>query len=73
MAARPGVDVVVSRLPHCDFCLYHDQITRPARYDFRTKRGPWANGCIAHYELYRAHADLGTGHGQRLMLPHELP
>ncbi len=58
----------VPRLPFCDFCWTEDRIQRPARYDFRTRLRPWANGCIHHYELHRASSVLGTGHGQLLVV-----
>lgn len=71
--ARTGVDVVVEKLPDCDYCKHEDSIKRPARYDFRTTRGSWANGCIVHFERHRASEVLGVGCGQRLLLPHETP
>ncbi len=44
----------------CDFC------EKPALYDFKTKMGPWANGCKDHYRRYRAFKELGVGKGQSL-------
>ena len=61
----------VSELPLCDFCKQSSSPhanTRKAKYDFRTVHGPWANGCEIHYRTHRAHTELGTGHGQRLVL-----
>jgi hypothetical protein len=53
----------VSVLPKCDFCPL------TASFDFKTWLGPWANGCTAHWQMYRAFPDLGTGKGQRLVVP----
>jgi hypothetical protein len=50
----------VSRMPKCDFCPY------PARYDFRTPLGPWANACRDHFVAYGG--ELGLGKGQKLVL-----
>lgn len=63
---------VVAKLPTCDFCQ-EEGIERPARYDFRTRYGPWANGCAQHYEQHRAHESLGEGQGQYLMRGNEMP
>lgn len=56
----------VGILPSCDF-----DCDREARYDFKTKAGPWANGCSVHWQIHRAYKDLGTGKGQFLLLPGE--
>jgi hypothetical protein len=60
----------VERLPDCDFCK-EEGVKRPARYDFRTRRGSWANGCVRHFEQHAATRVLGEGNGQRLLLPGE--
>jgi hypothetical protein len=60
----------VQRLPDCDFCK-EEGVKRPARYDFRTRRGPWANGCERHFKEQAATHVLGEGAGQRLLLPGE--
>lgn len=60
----------VTTMPKCDFCK-QSGVTREAKYDFRTQWGPWANGCEIHYLNNRAHTELGTGHGQRLVLGEE--
>ena len=60
----------VERLPDCDFCK-EEGIKRPARYDFRTSFGSWANGCARHFEKQAATPELGEGNGQRLLLPGE--
>src|SRR6478735_4259544 len=39
-----------------------------ARYDFKTKQGPWANGCTDHYFQHRLYGELGMGKGQRLQM-----
>lgn len=58
---EPGVVVAVKSLPSCDFC------PERAHFDFATKMGPWANGCVSHYYEFRAASSLGTGKGQRLV------
>lgn len=62
------VQAEVVNLPNCDFP--HFQPT-PARYDFKTKQGPWANGCRKHWEAHRFYPDLGTGKGQYLITTKE--
>lgn len=57
-----GTQVTVTKLPKCNFC------DRDAEYDFRTYRGPWANGCEFHWKEWRATDQLGTGHGQKLVV-----
>lgn len=57
-----GEQVIVSTLPTCDFC---DNL---ARYDFKTRMGPWANGCPEHWRANRLYPTLGTGKGQKLIL-----
>ena len=64
-----GKFAVVECLPSCDFCT----TAIVARYDFKTKMGPWANGCFMHWEQFRANDSLGTGLGQRLILSGETP
>lgn len=64
----------VDHLPDCNFseidnetpCSNADCL---AEYDFKTQQGPWANGCKAHYLKYRLYSELGTGMGQRLVIP----
>lgn len=60
-------EVTVDKLPHCDFCA-RDGNEFPAKYDFKTRMGPWANGCEGHWVYYRAFPALGTGKGQKLVL-----
>jgi len=48
----------VAVLPKCDFCA------QTAAYDGKTRMGPWAYMCEAHYVQHGV--GLGTGRGQRL-------
>jgi hypothetical protein len=59
--------VFISAPKPCDFCKTAG-VKRDAKYDFRTSWGPWANGCEMHYRTNRAHTELGTGHGQLLVV-----
>lgn len=68
-----ATETTVSELPRCDFAPTsawpnYGPCEGPARYDFKTKGGPWANGCERHYRAYRAFRELGTGKGQRLVV-----
>ena len=59
-----GKQVEVAELPKCDFC------DEKARYDGKTRTGPWAYMCPTHW---RAHGmKLGTGWGQQLISRAEL-
>jgi transposase-like protein len=71
MPERTGTHVRVLHLPNCYFCGAEEGVKRPARYDFRTRQGPWANGCQRHFEREAATRVLGEGDGQRLLLPGE--
>ena len=53
-------EVKVEVLPKCDFC------DSQAAYDGKTKMGPWANMCEAHFKV--SGIGLGLGRGQRLIL-----
>ena len=59
----------VTRIPDCDIHKY-DMNTPgvPAKYDAKTKRGPWANMCQPCWVLNAASPTLGTGVGQELVL-----
>jgi hypothetical protein len=57
-----GTTATLSVLPRCWWC------PNTAAYDFRTKQGPWAYGCIDHYQEHRMHGELGVGRGQLLLL-----
>lgn len=64
--AKNGTVAYVSKLPQCDL---HAAMGAPgveAKYDFKMKQGPWANGCEACWKDNRAFADLGLGKGQKL-------
>lgn len=58
--------VYVTTLPDCDFCRHPALESKPAKYDFRTSDGRWANGCEEHYLVFRMYDTLGTGKGQEL-------
>lgn len=47
----------------CDMCE-----DRPAKYDAKTKHGPWAYMCAMCWRVHRMYSTLGTGMGQRLVL-----
>lgn len=53
----------IAEARRCDFDCDNE-----AGYDFRTAGGPWANGCEDHWLIHRASEQLGTGHGQRLIV-----
>jgi len=60
--------VVVSTLPQCNFC------EKPARYDSPVivfGGTAWAFTCPQHWRAKRVSTQLGTGYGQRLVLPSE--
>ncbi len=62
--------VKVGSLPKCDVCVHHER--RPeaeakvAKYDGKTKMGPWAYMCDSHFRRYGI--GLGLGRGQALIL-----
>lgn len=58
------VEAEVSKLPDCDICKYDDGVTTTAAYDGKTKQGPWAFMCEAHFNSHGV--GLGTGTGQLL-------
>lgn len=58
-----ATSVTVRSLPACAVC------GQTARYDARTKQGPWAYLCEGHYRAFGI--GLGPGRGQRLVLPGE--
>lgn len=59
--------VTINSLPLCNFCQ-QEGTEQKAEYDFKTRMGPWANGCKRHWKQYRAYESLGTGMGQQLIL-----
>lgn len=52
--------IQVASIPACNFC----GDGTPGPYDFKTRMGPWANGCEEHWQQTRAFTTLGTGKGQ---------
>ncbi len=50
----------------CDFCRLEAGISREARFDAKTNRGPWANMCYPHW-TQNSQRILGTGYGQMLV------
>lgn len=63
-----SIAVMVSKLPPCDFCKEKGLDTL-AHYDAKTIFGPWANLCLPHF--IDLGYGLGTGLGQKLILPKE--
>jgi hypothetical protein len=57
-----GEEVIVNVLPQCQF-----NCEEKAVYDTRTKIGPWAFVCEAHWKEHGV-GRLGTGFGQRLVV-----
>lgn len=62
-----GTEVEVSKFPPCDIHIaYKNRRDVEARYDGKTKQGPWAYMCE---ECFLKHGTgLGTGKGQRLIV-----
>ena len=56
----------VVALPNCDICHFEDDTTTTAHFDGKTRRGPWAFMCGAHF--VSDGVGLGTGYGQRLIV-----
>ena len=69
--AIPGYSVVVDEPRYCNFCkVIHEQIiglvgTTVAKYDGKTKMGPWADMCQEHFDEFGV--GLGLGRGQKLI------
>ena len=59
-------EVQMTELPDCDF--HEPGADVKAVVDGRTKVGPWAYMCEAHWASEGV-ATLGTGHGQRIKVP----
>jgi hypothetical protein len=55
--------VLTANEKKCDFC--HTM----AKYDGKTKQGPWAFMCNQHFKIHGV--GLGEGKGQQLMLQEE--
>lgn len=58
-----NTETVVRQFPKCDFC------SEKAKYDARTRMGPWAYLCEKHFKEYGV--GLGLGRGQMLILKKE--
>jgi hypothetical protein len=56
----------VTALPECDLCRGRG-VTRQAEYDAKTWLGPWAFMCADDWATYSS-GQLGTGHGQQLVV-----
>ena len=54
---------ISSTITVCDFC-YQERKRTEAVIDGKTKLGPWANMCEAHFKKYGV--GLGLGKGQTL-------
>ena len=65
---KRGEEVVVAKLPLCDFCKSAGK-ARDARYDAVVYGAGWAYMCQSHYEIHGI--GLGTGVGQKLVLEGE--
>lgn len=63
--------VTVSFLPDCDIHKRHGMVGVPARYDGKTKDGPWAYMCPPCFQDHGI--GLGTGRGQLLVLATDNP
>ena len=66
-----SLTVKMAKRPLCDFCRHGKKLSDDglAQYDAKTKDGPWAYMCRAHYGTYGF--KLGTGWGQRILLEGE--
>lgn len=58
--------VIMQQLPDCDFCV---TTKAQAKYDGKTKFGPWGYMCQEHF--YSIGIGLGLGKGQELVLAEE--
>ena len=66
MTGNGSTTAVVVEIPTCDICK-----KRKARYDARSKFGPWGYMCEFCWYDNRATHELGTGNGQILVLQNE--
>jgi hypothetical protein len=60
MKVSSGTQVLVAKLPKCDFC---DQL---AKYDAASRQGLWGYFCPVHFHQY-TDGVLGRGRGQELI------
>ena len=56
---------IKSYLRMCDFCEQEGKFNVIAKYDGKTKLGPWASMCFLHFGQYGI--GLGLGKGQELI------
>lgn len=61
LTPKPGHIVAVSSIPDCNFC----EAEEAGVYDFRTRYGPWGNGCEECWIKHRAEPGTGVGIAQR--------
>lgn len=61
MSGTTGTEATVERLPACDVC----GSGTTAKYDAKTKAGPWGFLCQQCFDKHGI--GLGTGKGQRLI------
>ena len=61
---KDGTEARVITIPKCDLCCGRDA-GAVAAYDAKTRGGPWAYLCAAHFDQYGI--GLGIGRGQRLI------
>lgn len=61
-----GHAVTMEKLPPCDICVSNGEPHTDAKYDGKTRMGPWAYMCEPHFQRYGS--GLGTGVGQMLVL-----
>jgi hypothetical protein len=59
-----GYVVRMTVLPDCQFCA-EGNVKRLAKYDAKTKFGPWAYVCESHFN--RLCIGIGVGYGQLLI------
>lgn len=60
-----GKEAVVDELPLCDLCKMEGSETI-AKYDGKTRQGPWGYMCEMHFKTHGI--GLGLGRGQKLVL-----
>lgn len=63
-----STQVTVASLPECDLCKSEGKPPEQASYDGKTVFGPWAFMCESHWLLVGV-GQLGTGYGQKLVVP----
>lgn len=61
-----ATEATVDKMPDCDLCSLFYGRKRVAKYDGKTRGGPWGYMCE---ECFQSHGvGLGTGRGQKLVL-----